>query len=120
MQMFYEKSMSFLMAGPERSSWEEEWEQSRERQIMKSYFPGRAPRIQELAEQECDRMEYEGSRMYDVYPDKQMLEKICGRIRQQLEREGVQGENLRELIWVLLWGEMLRRRERRRKCQSFF
>lgn len=38
-------------------------------------------KVQELVEEECDKMEYEGSLMFDEYPDRLMLRQICKRIR---------------------------------------
>ena len=92
---------------------------------MQSYYSGRTAEIQKLVERECDRMEYDGSMMFDDYPDKFMMRRICRRIEEQLEEKGKSGgssggEELEELIGVLLCGEMYRRRCRRRNCRAFF
>lgn len=127
LQMFFERPMPFYLSYPVSWMDSEEWEQNRDMQLMKSYYSERAARIQELAEQECDQMEYEGSRMYDEYPDPWMMRQICGRIRERLsEEEGEltasqrEDESLSDLIGVLLYHEMYRRRCRRRKCRRFF
>ena len=100
-------------------------EQERDLRIMQSYYSGRTAEIQKLVERECDRMEYDGSMMFDDYPDKFMMRRICRRIEEQLEEKGKSGgssggEELEELIGVLLCGEMYRRRCRRRNCRAFF
>ena len=125
--MFYEKNMPFYMTCPQPWLAEEVWEQDRDRQIMKSYYSGRAARLQELVEQECDWMEYDGSRMYDAYPDPWMLHRLCGKTEKKFSEEGGslsdadgEDESLTDLIGVLLYNEMYRRRCRRRKCRSFF
>ena len=47
--------------------------QDKEFNLMKSYYPGTVQHIQEKIEEECDLMDYEGSRLYDEYPDKYMI-----------------------------------------------
>lgn len=112
----------------------EEKEQEKDLRKMRSFYSQRAKKIQERVERECDRMEYEGSMMYDEYPDKFMMEHLCRKI----EREMIQEENmqknddmemqqdfqksgeLRDLIGVLLFDEMYRRRCRHRKCRKMW
>ena len=50
--------------------YEGERMQDKEFNLMKSYYPGTVQHIQEKIEEECDLMDYEGSRLYDEYPDK--------------------------------------------------
>ena len=58
--------------------WEEEREQERDRKVMQSFYSRTASRIQEKVDRECDRMEYDGSMMFDEYPDRRMMEHLCG------------------------------------------
>lgn len=44
---------------------------------MQSYYPEAADRIREKVEKECWLLDYEGSRLYDEYPDKFMLYQLC-------------------------------------------
>ena len=123
--MFYQKPLPFYMAYPVPRFFDREWEQERDLRIMQSYYSGRTAEIQKLVERECDRMEYDGSMMFDDYPDKFMMRRICRRIEEPLEEKGKSGgssggEELEELIGVLLCGEMYRRRCRRRNCRAFF
>lgn len=53
--------------------YEGERMQDKEFNLMKSYYPGTVQHIQEKIEEECDLMDYEGSRLYDEYPDKYMI-----------------------------------------------
>lgn len=128
--MFYEKPMPFYMAYPVPWLFDQEKEQDRDLQVMKSFYSARAARIQELAEQECDRMEYDGSMMFDDYPDHLMMRKICRRIREELSEDAGEMEamhrnsredsGLDDLIGVMLYNEMYRRRCRHRRCRRFF
>ena len=65
------------MAYPVPRFFDREWEQERDLRIMQSYYSGRTAEIQKLVERECDRMEYDGSMMFDDYPDKFMMRRIC-------------------------------------------
>lgn len=49
--------------------WIRNQAQEKDLQVMKSFYSRRAARIQEKADRECDRMEYDGSMMFDEYPD---------------------------------------------------
>ncbi len=55
-------------------------------------YPQTAKIIQNLIKDECDNMEYEGSVMYDEYPDRIMLRKICSRVRENYEN--MQNDNM--------------------------
>lgn len=124
--MFYEKPMPFYMAYPIPYLYDQEKEQDRDLQVMKSFYSGTAMQIQNLVEQECDRMEYDGSMMFDDYPDKLTMRRICRRIKEKLPEEMEEMEamdrrdGLDDLIGVLLYNEMYRRRCRRRRCRRFF
>lgn len=74
--------------------------------------------LQEMVSQVCDQMEYDGSPMYDRYPDKvtmqQLASSICTHRRQNCD-EREQEKWLRPLVEVMLCNEMNCRREKR--CQ---
>lgn len=80
--------------------------QEQEFALMQSYYPEAADRIREKVEKECRLLDYEGSRLYDEYPDKFMLHQLCRQIRAQVESEmkaqGVPDGFLDELIQILL------------------
>ena len=73
-----------------------------------------------LVEAECDRMDYRGSMMYDEFPDRLMMEHTCRNIARQYGRENggkdekTAEEELLDLIGVLFYNEMFRRRSRRK------
>ena len=104
---------------------EQEREQERDMQLMKSYYSRKAARIQEKVERECDRMEYTGSVMFDVYPDKLQLRIMCSRICENVKKQEKMfaGEErmLRDLAEVLLYQEIYRRRgEQRKRKQKIY
>ena len=67
-----------------------------------------------------DRMDYRGSMMYDEFPDRLMMEHTCRNIARQYSRENggkdekTAEEELLDLIGVLFYNEMFRRRSRRK------
>lgn len=122
--MYYNEYYPFYMVYDDPLFFRGEKMQEEELQLMKSYYPQMARFIQEKVEQECERMDYEGSRMYDEYPDRFMLYHLCRKIRRSIERD-VQMQDispgfLDELIQVLLFQEISRRRYRRRRCGRYF
>lgn len=122
--MYYDNFYPFYTGFGDPLMYSGERMQEKEFQLMKSYYPETARKIQEKVEEECQLMDYEGSRLYDEYPDKWMLYHTCSRIRQKLEPEmtaqEIPGRFLDELIQVLLYQEMSRRRCRCRRCRKFF
>ncbi|PKM49380.1 MAG: hypothetical protein CVV02_16455 [Firmicutes bacterium HGW-Firmicutes-7] len=106
-------------------------------QYMKSLYPDMCKRIQVLVDEECDKLEYDDSIMYDEYPDKEAIISIVGRIYVKMEKEcavpkmdvdiqsdeenveaqqfGVPGRNiwLWDNVQVQLLNEMFGRRRRR-------
>ena len=141
--MRYEQPIPFYMAYPFLLPLDQEQAQEKDLQVMKSFYSRRAARIQEKVDRECDRMEYDGSMMFDEYPDKFMMEHLCRKIEQEVLKEeegntsvliieetcqGGQGscgnrreeEGLRDLIGVILFNEMFRRRSRHRRRKRFY
>ena len=92
---------------------------------MKSLYPDLPKRILPYVEEECDRMEYTGSVMFDVYPDKLQLHIMCSRICENVKKQEKMfaGEErmLRDLAEVLLYQEIYRRRgEQRKRKQKIY
>ena len=135
--------MPFYMTYPMQNTLFEETEYEKDCRRMLELYPRDARQIQSLVDRECDRMEYDGSMMFDEYPDKFMMEHLCRKIEQEVLKEeegntsvliieetcqGEQGscgnrreeEGLRDLIGVILFNEMFRRRSRHRRQKRFY
>ena len=67
--------------------YNEEREQEREFDLMKSYYPDTARKIQEKAEAQCQLLDYEGSRLYDECPDRFMLYHICSQVKEEISSD---------------------------------
>ena len=85
--MYYDRFFPFYVAYANPALYDGERIQEQEFALMKSYYPEAAGRIQEKVEEECQLLDYEGSRLYDEYPDKFMLHQLCRQIRTQVEGE---------------------------------
>ena len=83
-----EQNMSkvpFYMAYPMQTVYMEELEYARDLEKLKGMYPKEVRSIQEMVEDECDKMEYEGSLMFDEYPDRVMVDRIVKRIYNSAE-----------------------------------
>lgn len=80
-------------------------------------YPVEVQEIQMVIQEMCDKMEYDGSLMYDEYPDKVSVERMAQRACKMSNckhREEISDRWLHALVQVLLCSEMEYRRERRR------
>ena len=122
--MYYDKFYPFHLAYGNSAFFEGERAQQREISLLKSYYPKMAKRIQEKVEAECELLDYDGSRLYDEYPDYMMLRQFCSRIHKEMEAEMQIQESgdsfLGELIEVLVYQEISRRRCRRQRCRRYY
>ena len=122
--MIYPDFYPFYATQGNPGFYNEEREQEREFDLMKSYYPDTARKIQEKAEAQCQMLDYEGSRLYDENPDKNMFYHMCRKIRQraqpELKVQSMHGSFLDELVQVLLLQEISRRRCRRHRCRRYF
>lgn len=114
-------------------------------------YPAQVKRMQRFVEEECDRNDYDGSAMYDEFPDRVQLGRITDRIMEQMEKDGAFDDEMdagmqeimpeeepeagmeimqvqrrrrrnplrRDLVSVLLFNELHRRRCRDRHCRRW-
>ncbi|MEF2877385.1 MAG: hypothetical protein U0N90_03120 [Blautia sp.] len=126
-----EKKQSFYEAAGNGKFYEQEAPVQQDRELLKSYYPRTAGLIQAFVEDACDRLDYEGSFIYDQYPDRHTMERvcenICGKIQesqamQSMEKgnRGMSGASLGEITGILFCQEMHRRRCRRKRFRSWF
>lgn len=114
--------MPYYMAYPDLFFFDRGREDKRDLEYFKSMYPKLAKYLLPYVEEECDRMEYENSMIYDQYPDKLQLRLLCGRIRRRIEEDGAEPEDkVKELIEVMVYQELYKRRcDRRRKHRRFY
>ena len=92
-------------------------EQERFPEERKYLYPAEVGKIQREVEEACDRMEYDGSLMYDEYPDKVQVEAMARKICERTEcgyQEEISNRWMRALTQMILCNEMSYRRECRK------
>ena len=119
----YGGKMPFYLTYPMSNVYLTEKEYEKDMERMKELYPKRMKELLAYVEEECDKMEYDGSMMFDEYPDKVLLFKTANDIYDNvmaLEKTDRAGrgkdKDLLDVIQVLLYDEMYRRRGRRRRC----
>ena len=114
-----ENKLPFYMAYPVPMLYDDDRNARRDYDYMKSIYPDAAKRVLPYIEEECDRMEYDGSMMYDEYPDRLQLRLMCRRIYDKAEKEeNDPGTWLMDLIEVLTYQELCRRRAEHRDIRK--
>ncbi|MGN0351366.1 MAG: hypothetical protein ACI4ES_06895 [Roseburia sp.] len=88
MQQYDVPKMPFYMSYPMQNLYLTEMEYERDMERMKELYPRNVKSILEIIEEECDKMEYEGSLMFDEYPDRMMLERLIDKIYDKVSRDG--------------------------------
>lgn len=114
-----ENKLPFYMAYPVPLLYNDDRNARRDYDYMKSIYPDTAKRVLPYMEEECDRMEYDGSMMYDEYPDRLQLRLMCRRIYGKAEKEEENpGAWLMDLIEVMTYQELCRRRVEHREIRK--
>lgn len=132
-----DQKLPYYMAYPMTLDFEDERAERMDYEYLRSMYPEIPKTILPYVEEECDRMAYENSMIYDQYPDKLQLRLMCGRIcadikkheklsRNESMRELLNdmeqgGKWLRDLTEVMLYQELFRRRSgQHRSARRFY
>lgn len=95
-QMQQMRQMPFSPMHPWPDLYMSEIETERDLQYLQQMYPADAKRMQRKVEEECDKLEYEGSMMYDEYPDRVTMLLMCDRIADALAREDAEKQAAEE------------------------
>ena len=79
----YNGKTPFYMTYPMQNLYLAEMEYEKDMERMKELYPKELTELQQMIERRADQMEYEGSRMYDENPDKEMLREEAQRIYEE-------------------------------------
>ena len=97
--MYYDEYFPFYAAYANPMLYQGERMQEEEFELMKSYYPRIVQEIQERVEEECRLLDYEGSRIYDEYPDKYMFYHLCSKIKESMKPE-IKPRQSRAVFWM--------------------
>lgn len=120
------EKIPYYMAYPTPFSYDDERTERMDYEYLKSMYPEVPKRILPYVEEECDRMEYENSMVYDQYPDKLQLRLMCRRICENVKKheklpEEMGEKYLDDLAGVMLFQELYKRRsDQRRRSRRFY
>ena len=113
-----ETKLPYYMMYPLPGIFDEEKKSRRDYEYVRSMYPDLAKKVLPYVEEEYDRYEYEESMIYDEYPDKLQLRLMSRRILDNVkrqEKENWDEDRLSDMIEVLLYQELLKRREEKRR-----
>lgn len=103
------------MAYPMPLVYDDERIERRDLEYMKSMYPEMAKRVLPYVEDECDRMAYAGSMLYDEYPDRLQIRLMCKRVCDKMPKAD------EDLVQVLVFHEIHKRRcENRKQKRNFY
>ncbi|MBE5882011.1 MAG: hypothetical protein E7289_06885 [Lachnospiraceae bacterium] len=131
--MAEKRILPFYMTYPTSLVQPDENQMMRDLEYFQQLYPSGAKLLQREIRKVIDIMDYEGSLIYDEYPDRFAMQRltrdILGKIRLQLneemenaeELEGVlRYENIEDYVYVLVLHEVWRRRQGSRRGYFLF
>ena len=124
--MYERKILPFYMTYPLPMYYQEEDSIIRDLEYLQQMYPAEAKKYQKVIAGILDKLDYEGSMIYDEYPDKWQLYKlsrdILDRIKRAEEKDAPEVEIpaekwewIGDLVQILLFYEIYKRRHNSRR-----
>ncbi len=123
--MYERKILPFYMTYPLPMYYQEEDSIIRDLEYLQQMYPAEAKRYQKTIASILDKLDYEGSMIYDEYPDRWQLYKLSMDILDIIKREDAKEENqnvppekwewMGDMIQILLFYEIYKRRHNSRR-----
>ena len=113
---FFMAYPGYLTAFPQNRSEEKKW--SRDFEYLRQTYPVQVRVYQRRVEEILDKVDYEGSMIYDEYPDRMGIQSLSRMVANTLikesgeEQEAAPDNDLEGLIQVLVCNEICRRRHK--------
>lgn len=116
---FNRRILPFYMTYPGSCGVRQEDTVLRDLEYLQQMYPAEVKKYQRRIAEILDKMDYEGSLIYDEYPDKCSIRHLAGTIVQVLRREEDAEETawpekwqwVEDMVQVLLCGEIYKRRQ---------
>ena len=106
--------LPYYMMYPIPYAFDEDKIQKRDREYLQSMYPATAKKIFPYIQEECDRQEYEGSMIYDEC--RRAYEQVMK--QEKWEKETYTPEQIREIVEILMYQELMERRGKGRRQQE--
>lgn len=119
--MYRNSVIPFYVAYPNYAMYSDEYRRMQDLEYLQAMYPAEVKKYQRKINQVLDRLDYEGSMIYDEFPDRISLYKLSADITQSIVRESAK-ENLQEkpnaehigtIVQILLYYEIHKRRYKR-------
>ncbi len=112
--------LPFYMAYPLPLYYQQEDSVTRDLEYLQQMYPVQARKYQKIIAETLDCMDYEGSMIYDEYPDKWQLYRLTQIISDKIrEAEGeacdADDKRMNEFIQILVFYEIYRKRHTNRR-----
>lgn len=119
--MYNQKILPFYMTYPLPLYYQEEDTAIKDLEYLQQMYPAEAKRYQKMIAGILDKLDYEGSMIYDEYPDRWQMYKLSQDILERIRREEESGNPDKEipkekwewasdLVQIILFYEVYRRR----------
>lgn len=119
--MYDHKILPFYMTYPLPMFYQQEDTVIRDLEYLQQMYPSDAKKYQKMIAGILDKIDYEGSLIYDEYPDRWQLYKLAGEILDRIKRQEMQDTPeaevpeekwkwLGDLVQILLFYEIYKRR----------
>lgn len=101
------------------------WEMEQDYSYLKYLYPDMCSKIRDSVEEECDQLEYDGSLMFDTYPDKISLQQLAHKVLKKCNQAEpdtfpMGNPHIREMAEIILYNEILFRRNRYRNRKRLY
>lgn len=119
--MYNQKILPFYMTYPLPLYYQEEDTATRDLEYLQQMYPVEAKKYQKIVASVLDKLDYEGSMIYDEYPDRWRMYKLTKDITDRIRREEEQ-ENpdmvfpeekwkwVSDMVQIILFYEIYKRR----------
>ena len=124
--MYERKILPFYMTYPLPMYYQEEDSIIRDLEYLQQMYPTEAKKYQKIIASILDKLDYEGSMIYDEYPDRFSMERqsrmICDRLKSKYRdddkckfRDMLSWEGFQDIVRLLMYDEILKRRHRKNR-----
>lgn len=120
--MFRNPIIPFYVAYPNYQMYSDEYRRMQDLEYLQAMYPSDVKNYQRKINQVLDRIDYEGSMIYDEYPDRISLYKLATDItemivsemrNEQMEESQIDKEHIGTIVQILLYYEIHKRRYKR-------
>lgn len=122
--MYHNSIIPFYVAYPNYAMYSDEYRRMQDLEYLQAMYPTEVKNYQRVINQVLDRIDYEGSMIYDEFPDRISLYKLANDITQIIltdsQRDSVDNitdktnaEHIGTIVQILLYYEIHKRRFKR-------